>query len=45
VDICEDVGAARDGQASAAAAARGFVLLDEARDSWLGVSAAAEMVV
>lgn len=45
VHVCEDVGAARDSQAGAAAAAGGFVMLDEARDSWLGVSAAARMVV
>jgi hypothetical protein len=45
VHVCENVGAARDGQAGAAAAAGGFVMLHEARDSWLGVSAAARMVV
>jgi hypothetical protein len=45
VHVCEDLGAARDGQAGAAAAAGGFVMLHKARDSWLGVSAAAGMLV
>lgn len=41
VCVSQNVGTTRDGQAGAAAAARGFVMLCEAGNSWLSVSAAA----
>ena len=39
VGIAKDIGAARDGQTGAAAAAGGFVMLDETRNGWPRVSA------